>query len=207
MWSRRWKWIFPVLIFWVVSKGCRSGPPPSFESSAPPTDNRLQVVVGEFANRTNDSVWNNTLREALTAQMQDSDAFLPLSPNQTDELLQEMNRDPKTPLAPELAQEVCKQVDGYAALNGTITQIGRDYALLLTASSCETGQLLASASAQVESKENVLSALQGMALDLRFKMTGAIPPQQRWRLKAGSKRPKRLAQTNEPGGPPPIPRP
>lgn len=164
-----------------------------FRSSEPPTaptDNRLQVVVGEFANRTQDTVWNDTLREALTVQMQESTAFLPLSSNQIGTLLEEMKRDPKEPLAPELAHQLCEQADAYAVLNGSITQIGASYALSLTASSCDGGQLLASASAQVENKENVLGALQSMAYDLRQKMTAAVPPGQRWRFKAGGRRPK-----------------
>jgi serine/threonine protein kinase len=160
-------------------------------SRQPPFDSRLNVVVGEFANRTDDAVWNDTLREVLTVQMQQSDAFLPLSPNQTGDLLQQMQLNPKAPLAPELTQQVCERAKAYAAINGAITQIGSRYALLLTASSCEGGQLLASTSGEAERKEEVLDKLQAMALDLRYKMTESIPPQSKWRVKAGATRPRR----------------
>ncbi len=182
-------WAIVVFAFYQASSRLswfHSDPPPQL-----PFDSRLHVVVGEFANRTDDAVWNDTLREALTVQMQQSDAFLPLSPNQTGDLLQQMQLDPKAPLAPELAQQVCERAKAYAALNGTITQIGSRYALLLTASSCEGGQLLASTSGEAESKEEVLDKLQAMALDLRYKMTESIPPQSKWRIKTGAKRPKR----------------
>jgi hypothetical protein len=123
--------------------------------------------------------------------MQQSDAFLPLSANQTGDLLKAMKLDPKSSLTPELAQQLCERAEAYAALNGTITQIGTRYALLLTASNCEGGRLLASTSGEAESKEEVLDKLQAMALDLRYKMTESIPPQSKWRIKAGAKRPKR----------------
>jgi serine/threonine protein kinase len=188
-WRRMAPWAIPVfVIYGMTSRWFRS---PESQPASSPIDNRLPVVVGEFANRTQDAVWNDTLREAMTVQMQQSDAFLPLSPQQISNLLEEMDREPKAPLSPELAQEVCKEAKGYAALNGTITQIGASYALLLTAASCETGQLLGSSSAEVETKENVLGALEGMARDLRFKMTGSLPADSKWRIKSGARRPPR----------------
>ena len=70
---------------------------------------RDTVVLADFRNRTGDTMFDDTLGEALGVQLRQS-PFLNLLPEQQMQTtLQQMGREQSEPLTPEVAREVCQR--------------------------------------------------------------------------------------------------
>jgi DNA-binding winged helix-turn-helix (wHTH) protein/Tfp pilus assembly protein PilF len=128
------------------------------------------VVLADFANSTSDPVFDNTLRQALEVKLIDS-PFLNIVPeDRMRDTLRFMGRSPDERLTTATAREVCQRLSGKAMLSGSITQLGDHYSLLLEATNCASGDLLARAGAEAVGKSGVLKALDGTAADIRRKL-------------------------------------
>jgi tetratricopeptide (TPR) repeat protein/predicted Ser/Thr protein kinase len=128
------------------------------------------VVLGEFENKTADPVFDQTLRQALAIELQQS-AFLSLvSDERIRTSLQLMNRPIETRLTPEVSREICERAGSAAVLDGSIAGLGSQYILWLRATNCRTGEVLAEEQAQSESKEHVLKALSRIATQVRTRL-------------------------------------
>jgi eukaryotic-like serine/threonine-protein kinase len=62
-------------------------------------------------------------------------------------------------LTPELARDVCQRLGSKAYLTGTISNLGSQYVIGLSAINCQTGESLTQEQVTADSKEHVLSAL------------------------------------------------
>ncbi|MGA2422334.1 MAG: hypothetical protein ABSG69_19835, partial [Candidatus Acidiferrum sp.] len=128
------------------------------------------VVLGDFSNTTGDAVFDGTLRQGLSAQLEQSPFLNLLTEQRIGQTLLLMAQPRDANLTPALAREVCARTSSAAVLQGSIAQVGSRYLLTLTAENCSTGEVLASASAQAADKSRVLDALGGMASDIRGKL-------------------------------------
>jgi eukaryotic-like serine/threonine-protein kinase len=128
------------------------------------------VVLAEFENKTGDPVFDQTLRQGLTVQLEQSPFLSLISDQQTQQELRFMNRPPETRLTPEISREICDRTGGSAVLEGSIAALGSQYILWLRARNCRTGEVLAEQQAQAERKEGVLKALSGMATQMRTRL-------------------------------------
>jgi eukaryotic-like serine/threonine-protein kinase len=128
------------------------------------------IVLADFTNSTGDSVFDGTLRQGLSVQLEQS-PFLSLVPEQQiQQTLQMMDQKPDAKLTPEIARELCQRTRSAAVLDGSIAQIGTQYLLTLQAVNCVTGESLASTESQASDKNHVLDALGKAAVDLRNKL-------------------------------------
>jgi serine/threonine protein kinase len=128
------------------------------------------IVLADFTNTTGDAVFDGTLRQGLSVQLEQS-PFLSLVPEQQiQQTLQLMDQKPDAKLTPEIARELCQRTRSAAVLDGSIAQIGNQYLLTLQAVTCITGESLASTEAQASDKNHVLDALGKAAVDLRNKL-------------------------------------
>ena len=128
------------------------------------------VVLGDFSNTTGDAVFDGTLRQGLSAQLDQSPFLNLLSEQRINQTLALMAQPRDAKLTPALAREVCARTSSAAVLQGSIAQVGSRYLLTLTAENCANGDVLASAAAQATDKSRVLDALGGMASDMRGKL-------------------------------------
>jgi tetratricopeptide (TPR) repeat protein len=129
-----------------------------------------KIVLADFANTTNDPVFEDTLRQGLEVQLEQSPFLSLVSDLQIQETLQMMGQKPDAKLAPQTARELCQRVGSAAVLNGSIAQIGTQYLLTVKAVNCVNGESLASAEAQASDKNYVLDALGKMASEIRNKL-------------------------------------
>jgi eukaryotic-like serine/threonine-protein kinase len=128
------------------------------------------IVLADFTNITGDPVFDGTLRQGLSVQLEQS-PFLSIIPDQqVQQTLQMMGQKPDAKLTPEIAQELCQRTGSAAVLDGSIAQIGTQYLLTLKAVNCVTGQTLASTEAQASDKNLVLDALGKVASEIRSKL-------------------------------------
>jgi eukaryotic-like serine/threonine-protein kinase len=128
------------------------------------------VVLADFANGTADPVFDGTLRQGLSVQLEQS-PFLSIVPDQQiQQTLGLMQQPVDAKLTPAIAREICQRTGSAAVLDGSIAQIGTQYLLTLKAANCESGKLLASTEAQASDENHVLEALGKVSVDLRNKL-------------------------------------
>ena len=128
------------------------------------------LLLIEFANSTGDPVFDDSLREALTTQLEQS-PFLSLVPARTvQETLSLMGRSANTRINPEIANDLCRRVASKAIVSGSISRIGREYVIGLNATTCETGESLARGESRTSNKEDVLKSLESIATKLRLRL-------------------------------------
>src|SRR5437660_628560 len=101
------------------------------------------IILADFANSTGDPVFDGTLREGLSAELEQSPFLSLISEAEIHETLRMMERPANTRLTPEITREVCQRTSSAAALNGSIALIGTRYDLILKAINCASGDLLA----------------------------------------------------------------
>jgi tetratricopeptide (TPR) repeat protein len=125
------------------------------------------IVLAEFKNTTGDAVFDETLRQGLAVQLEQS-PFLTLIPEQRiQNVLQLMGKAPETPLTRVLALDICERTSSAAVLEGSISSIGSQYVVGLHAMDCRTGTVIDNPQVQVARKEDVLNSLGGMVSTFR----------------------------------------
>jgi len=128
------------------------------------------IVLGDFANSTGDAVFDGTLREGLSVELEQSPFLSLVSEEGIHQTLQMMEKPANTRLTPEITREVCQRTSSAAALDGSIALIGTRYALILKAVNCVNGELLVGTEAQANDKSHVLDALGKAASEMRRRL-------------------------------------
>jgi serine/threonine protein kinase/Tfp pilus assembly protein PilF len=128
------------------------------------------IVLADFANSTEDAVFDGTLKQGLSVELSQSPFFNVISDRKVAATLKLMGRSPNERLAPDIARELCQRVGSKAYLEGSIASLGSEYVIGLTAVNCQTGDSLAQDQVTASGKENVLAALDKAATKLRAKL-------------------------------------
>lgn len=128
------------------------------------------IVLANFANSTGDPVFEGTLRQGLSVQLEQSPFLSIVSDKRIQQTLQMMEQRPDAKLTPEIAREICLRTASAAVVDGSIAQIGTQYLLTLKAVDCSTWETLASTEARAGDKNHVLDALGKMASAMRNKL-------------------------------------
>jgi serine/threonine protein kinase/tetratricopeptide (TPR) repeat protein len=137
---------------------------------ATPLTGKDSVVLADFTNTTGDPVFDDTLKQALTVQLEQS-PFLNILPQQTvDDTLKLMGRSPGQHLTREVARELCQRAGSRAMLAGSIASLGSQYVIGVNTVNCQTGSTLAQEQVTADSKEHVLKALGETTSELRKKL-------------------------------------
>ena len=121
------------------------------------------IVLSDFTNTTGDAVFDDALRLGLVVQLQQSPFLHVLSDQRVRRVIAMMGQPPDARLTPAVALEVCERSSSAAVIEGSIASLGNQYVLGLRATDCRSGEVLDTQQSQVSSKEDVLSALSGMA--------------------------------------------
>jgi len=128
------------------------------------------IVLADFENRTGDPVFDGTLRQGLTVQLQQSPFLSLVSDDRIRQTLSLMGQPADAPLTPAVAGEICQRTTSAAVLEGSITSLGSQYVLGLRAKNCRTGEVLADEQSQVAKKEDVLVELGLIASKFRTRL-------------------------------------
>ena len=125
------------------------------------------IVLAEFENKTDDPVFDDTLRQGLSVQLQQSPFLSLISDQQIQQTLALMGQTKDARLTAEIAQQVCERTASAAVLDGSIASLGSQYVLGLRARNCSTGSILAQEQIQAARREDVLNALSEIVRRLR----------------------------------------
>lgn len=127
---------------------------------------RDTIVLADFAITTGDTVFDDDLRQALSAQLAQSPFLNILPNNRVQDTLRLMGRPANERLTQDTAREVCVRTESKALLAGSIASLGSHYAISIAAANCQTGDLLAQEQTEATNKEEVLAALGKAATQL-----------------------------------------
>jgi len=129
------------------------------------------IVLSDFDNKTGDAVFDDTLKQGLSVQLEQSPFLGLISERRVNSTLKLMGRPAGERLTPEVTSEVCQRTGSKAIVTGSIAGLGNQYVIGLKAMNCSsTGDILAEAQAQAAGKEAVLKALDAAAVSLRGKL-------------------------------------
>jgi eukaryotic-like serine/threonine-protein kinase len=128
------------------------------------------IVLADFANVTGDPVFDDTLREGLSVQLEQTPFLELVSDDQLRQTLRLMEKPPNTRLTTEVAREVCQRANATVDIEGSIAALGNQYVLGLKAVRCSSGETLAAEQVTADGKEKVLAALTTAAAELRSKL-------------------------------------
>ena len=153
-------------------------------SLAPPAAGALSakdtIVLADFDNKTGDGVFDDTLKQGLAVQLEQSPFLDLVSENKVNQTLKLMGRHAGDRLTPEVTREICQRTGSKAMLTGSIAGLGSQYVIGLKAVNCNTGDTLAEAQDQAAGKEAVLKALDEAAVGLRGKLGESLASVQKY---------------------------
>ena len=135
-----------------------------------PLTDKDTIVLSDFDNKTGDPVFDDTLKQGLSVQLEQSPFLDLVSDRKVNQTLKLMGRPAGDRLTPEVTREVCQRTGSKAMLTGSIAELGSQYVIGLKAVNCNTGDVLAEAQEQAAGKEAVLKALDAAALSIRGKL-------------------------------------
>jgi len=128
------------------------------------------LVLADFVNTTGDSVFDDTLKQAISVQLAQSPFLNILSDAKVRSVLKLMAKPSGTKMTPELARDLCQRSASKAYIAGSIASLGSEYVIGIDAINCATGDPLAQEQVTAASKENVLKALGGATTELRRRL-------------------------------------
>jgi eukaryotic-like serine/threonine-protein kinase len=128
------------------------------------------VVLSDFTNTTGDPVFDESLRQGMAVELEQSPFLSLVSEGRIQQTLRMMGQPADARLTPENAWELCERTGSAAVLDGSIASLGSHYVLGLRARACGTGDVLVEEQAQAARKEDVLDALSDIANKFRARV-------------------------------------
>jgi tetratricopeptide (TPR) repeat protein len=163
---RGWKWYIPaaatvvilgLLGFW-------------YFRPAPALSEQDKILIADFVNTTGDSVFDGSLKDALTVKILESPYFNVLSDEEVQEALRLMGRPEDTRLTLEIGREICQRHGLKAVIVGAISSIGSSYLIQLKAVEANMGTMMTMEQAEAASKETVVAQLGKAIVNMRGKL-------------------------------------
>lgn len=149
-------------------------------ASGPASAPRHSLLLGSIANNTGDPVFDQTLREAIQIELEQSPYLTLVQESRIQRSLRLMGRPPETALTPDLAREVCQRNAGEAVLDGWIARLGTQFVIGLRAVNCRTGDHISDLQTTADGKEQVLKALGDVTGQLRTKLGESLSTVQKF---------------------------
>ena len=145
-----------------------------------PLTSQDSIVLADFTNTTGEVVFDDTLKQALRVQLEQSPFLNALSEERVSQTLGYMGRPRDTRLTEPIAREVCLRTESKAMLLGSIASLGSHYVLNLNAVDCQSGDSLGAELAEADSREHVLRALGEAATKMRARLGESLASIQRY---------------------------
>jgi serine/threonine protein kinase/tetratricopeptide (TPR) repeat protein len=139
-------------------------------ASRPKLTGKDTIVLADFDNKTGDPVFDDTLRQGLFVELQQSPFLSLISDRQVQQTLALMGQPKEARLTPEIAQQVCERTGSAAILEGSIARLGSQYVLGLRAKNCNSGNVLDQEQVQAARREDVLNSLSQIGRKFRTRV-------------------------------------
>jgi DNA-binding winged helix-turn-helix (wHTH) protein/tetratricopeptide (TPR) repeat protein len=149
-------------------------------SRAPEYQQAGTVVLADFSNSTGEPVFDETLKQALAVQVEQSPFLSLVSDERVRETLKLMNRPPDSKVDRAAAREICQRIDANVVLGGSISKLGSRYLIGLEAVECGSGDTVTREQFDVTSKEEVLKAVDRVASKVRHRLGESLQSTQKF---------------------------
>jgi class 3 adenylate cyclase/tetratricopeptide (TPR) repeat protein len=125
------------------------------------------IVIADFTNTTGDTLFDGTLRQGLSVQLEQSPFFSAIPVARIQQTLRSMGQSADAALTSQISRDLCRRVGSKVYIAGSVANLGNSYVIGLSAVDCATGHTAAQEDAKASGKENVLDALDQAAVKLR----------------------------------------
>src|SRR4029077_1910491 len=139
-------------------------------ASRPKLTDKDTIVLADFDNKTGDPVFDDTLRQGLSVELQQSPFLTLISDRKIQQTLALMGQPKEARLNSEVAQQICERTASAAVLESSIARVGSQYVLGLRAKDCNTGNILDQEQAVAAKREDVLNSLSEIARSFRTRV-------------------------------------
>jgi serine/threonine protein kinase/tetratricopeptide (TPR) repeat protein len=168
--SPGWRWLAAVMSVVVIAGGIYFYRLGRFRPAPPALTERDTILLGDFINTTGDPVFDGTLKQALTVQLQQSPYISVLPEERARDTLKLMERSPEEKITREIGREICQRRGIKLLMLGSIASLGRNYVITLEGLNSVSGETVALEQTEVEGKEQVLKALGRATTAMREKL-------------------------------------
>jgi len=145
-----------------------------------PLTSQDSIVIADFTNTTGEAVFDDTLKQALRVELEQSPFLNPLSEEKVSQTLGFMGRPRDTRLTEAMAREVCLRTGSKAMLLNSIASLGSHYLVTIDVVNCQSGDSLGSELAEADSREHVLGALGEAATKMRARLGESLASIQKY---------------------------
>jgi eukaryotic-like serine/threonine-protein kinase len=142
------------------------------------------VVLADFTNTTGDAVFDGTLRQGLSSQLEQSPFLNLLSDQKISQTLALMAQPKDARLTRELARQICQRTGSAATIEGTVSSLGSQYVVGIEAVNCHTGDRLAQQQVTANGKEQVLKSLGEASSKMRERLGESLSTLQKYDVPA-----------------------
>src|SRR3984957_16291768 len=144
-----------------------------------PLTDKDTIVLADFDNSTGDPVFDGTLRQGLSVELEQSPFLSLVTDEQIQQTLSLMGKN-EAKVTHAVAREVCQRRGSAAVLDGSIGQVGSQYLLTIKAINCASGEVLASTESEATDKNHVLGALGRAASEIRGRLGESLSSLQKY---------------------------
>ena len=147
---------------------------------SPVLSERDTIVLADFDNTTGEAVFDSSLKQALSIDLEQSPFLNVLSDEKVEEQLRFMGLPADAHLSEDVARQICQRAGSKAVLLGSISGVGGRYQIGLNAVDCSNGDSLGSEQADASSKGKVLGALGKATTKMRAKLGESLASVQKY---------------------------
>jgi tetratricopeptide (TPR) repeat protein len=127
-------------------------------------------VLADFTNTTGESIFDDSLKQALSVQLSQSPFLNLLSEDKLNVALKLAGMESEVRLSQKTALEVCRRTNSRVLITGSISHNEDRYVIVLKALACASGEVVEQDQAESVSRGAVLPALGKAASSLRAKL-------------------------------------
>jgi serine/threonine protein kinase/DNA-binding winged helix-turn-helix (wHTH) protein len=158
--------VLAVLLFVVVSVSWiywRSHP----SANLLPNDT---LVLADITNQTTDSVLDDALNTALRVEFEQTPFFNALAPDKVFGSLVALKHPLTQKLTPDIAREICQHTNSRAVVTSSVADAGNHYRIELQGIDCQSARILAAASADASTRDQIVRYVGNASEQLRGKL-------------------------------------
>lgn len=132
-----------------------------------PEGELIRVVLGDFVNQTDESVFDDSLQQAMRVDLEQSRFVAALPQSQVRETLTRMQKATSSEVDRQTAVEIARREGAHRVVLGQIQQFGSAYSLLVQVVAPENDVTTFSAAEAAKNHEGILAAIQKLTTAVR----------------------------------------
>jgi eukaryotic-like serine/threonine-protein kinase len=140
--------------------------------SALPANGRAPLYVAEFTNSTDDTVFDDVLRDIVANELKRSPTVQVVDEESLGGLLKSAGKSPDERFTADLARQLCERGKGRFFTDGEIKPQGNGFVLDLTVRECNSGRTVAQQHGEAKNKDDVMVEASQLAANVCLLLSG-----------------------------------